>query len=66
MPIMDGIDFAKKIRENNQNVPIVITSAFIDSDQKDILSSLNINQYFDKPANMMKVLNSINEIAINS
>ena len=49
MPKMDGLELAKKIRENDNKTKIIITSAF--SDEKYLLAAieLNLERYLVKP-----------------
>jgi len=32
MPKINGVDFIKKIRQENKNIPIIVTSAYTDKD----------------------------------
>ena len=54
MPQMSGLDFIKKIRENDTNskIKIILISAFIKSDlniDDDKLNSLKIDKIIEKP-----------------
>lgn len=49
MPLMNGIEMVKNIREINQNIPIILFTAF--SDKEYLLESINlgIDRYINKP-----------------
>ena len=51
MPLMNGIEMVKNIREINQNIPIILFTAF--SDKEYLLESINlgIDRYINKPLN---------------
>lgn len=49
MPIMDGIEFSKKIREINEEQKIVIVSAYTDSQYLLNLINLSISHFIPKP-----------------
>ena len=49
MPKMDGHDVAKKIREVNKKIPIVIASAYTDKEKLLKAIELNLVKYIEKP-----------------
>ena len=53
MPIMDGIEATRRIRESSdpkiKNIPIVALTAAIMSENHDKIEKLNINDYVLKP-----------------
>jgi len=63
MPKMNGIDMAKKIKEINPNVPIIITSAYSDSEFIIKAIELGINKYVLKPIDMDELLVMIQNAA---
>ena len=56
MPILSGLDMARKIRELTYEVPIIFTTAF--SDSKYLFDSINIgvDAYVEKPIDIMHLL----------
>ncbi|MDB2562455.1 EAL domain-containing protein [Sulfurimonas sp.] len=56
MPILSGLEMAKKIREVTYDVPIIFTTAF--SDSKYLFESINIgvDAYVEKPIDIMQLL----------
>lgn len=59
MPKLNGLDLIKKIRKENENIPIIVTSAF--TDQNFLLESIKLSlvEYVVKPireANLSKLL----------
>lgn len=54
MPNCDGIDMVKKIRSKNNNIPIIVASAF---DKEFIkFNNLNIYKYITKPITKFNLL----------
>jgi CheY-like chemotaxis protein len=49
MPVMDGFDFLALLREDHPDLPVIVMSAHISTEARQILSSLNVSQYVDKP-----------------
>lgn len=49
MPRMDGIEFLSSIRETNKDIPVLVTSAFNESDILIKLIKLNVANYIMKP-----------------
>lgn len=66
MPIMDGIEMCKKIREFGNNTPIVFTTAFSDIDYFQEAIELQVEGYILKPINLdsleKKLLSIINSL----
>lgn len=56
MPVLSGLDMAKKIREITYEIPIIFTTAF--SDSKYLFDSINtgIDAYVEKPIDIMHLL----------
>ena len=59
MPIMDGVDLTKEIKKINFNQPVIITSAYNDSEYLLEFINLNVNQFVMKPIKLENLLNSI-------
>ncbi len=59
MPIMDGLEMSKKIREHSRSVPIIITTAF--NDTSFLLEAIDtgINQFVLKPIDSEKLFAAI-------
>lgn len=49
MPLLDGISMIKKIRELDENIPIIVTSAHSDKDYLMNLINLNVTRFVIKP-----------------
>lgn len=59
MPVMDGFTATKKIREANQEVPIIAHSAFVLNNEQELAREAGCNDYLPKPvkpAELIKVL----------
>ena len=59
MPIMDGLEMSKKIREHSRSVPIVITTAFNDTSFLIDAIDTGINQFVLKPIDSQKLFSAI-------
>lgn len=59
MPIMSGLEMAKNIKEIDNDVPIIVTTAF--DEQEYLLNSVDIgiDEYVLKPINPFTLLDSI-------
>jgi two-component system, OmpR family, response regulator VanR len=55
IPQLNGLDTINKIREINYSIPIIIISAYSDSDNLLKASNSNIQGYFTKPLTLDKV-----------
>ena len=63
MPICNGLDMAKQIREISKDIPIILFSAF--SEKEKLLSAIDIgiDKYLIKPVDVDELLLSIEKIA---
>jgi len=52
MPIMDGFEATRKIREFNQNIPIIALSAAVMEQDKELTRDAGMNEHLSKPINM--------------
>jgi len=59
MPLMDGLEMAKKIREHSRSIPIIITTAFNDTSFLIDAIDTGINQFVLKPIDSQKLFASI-------
>lgn len=61
MPLMDGLAMSKEIKELNQSVPIIITTAF--SDKEFLFEAINIgiNRYITKPINLKNLMKTLSD-----
>ncbi|MCV6608762.1 MAG: EAL domain-containing protein [Campylobacterales bacterium] len=58
MPVMDGLDMAEEIKEINPNVPIIVASAFSDTNFLLRAIEIGICQYVVKPLELKKIYNA--------
>jgi len=65
MPVMNGLDMIKVIRETDKKIPIVITTAFNDNDYLFKAIDLDVTAYLTKPIDSKKLLNKLAELAHN-
>jgi len=65
MPYLDGLSFAKIVRETNNEIPIVMITAFTDTDKLLKATELNLSKYLVKPVEpkaFKEVLEKVTEI----
>ncbi|MDN5112411.1 EAL domain-containing protein [Aliarcobacter butzleri] len=64
MPILNGLEMAKEIKNINPNIPIIITTAF--SNKEYLLESIDIgiDQYVLKPIDIAKLLQAMSQSII--
>lgn len=62
IPKLDGLDTINKLRKIDYSVPIIIVSAYSDSNNLLRASNSNIQGYFTKPLNLDKIDNILNKI----
>lgn len=66
MPLMDGLQMARVIKEENPSFPIVITSAHDDKEILDEAKSIGIDKYLFKPVKTDELLESIETLLAKS
>jgi PleD family two-component response regulator len=51
MPVMDGIEFTRKMKENVllQSIPVIIATTESESSQQKLASSVGVNDFIIKP-----------------
>ena len=65
MPILNGIKMTELIRKNNKFVPIIVISAFNDTDYLFEAIKLNVTNYLTKPLNLTQLIETLGNIAKN-
>ena len=63
MPFCDGLEMTQKIKEFDENIPIIILSAHSDKEKLFKAIDLGISKYFIKPFDPEEVIEHINKIA---
>lgn len=63
MPEMDGIECIKKIRETNQNLPIIMASGSQIGETENGLENLKINKIIKKPYQFPEILSAIEKLS---
>lgn len=63
MPKLDGLEMTKKIKEINENTPIIVLSAFSDKDKLLKAIDIGITKYFIKPFDPEEVLEYLTFLA---
>ncbi len=63
MPIMDGIEMSKIIRKDNPNIPIILSSAFSDSEYFLEAIHMGISDYILKPIDLGKLFKTLEKVS---
>jgi two-component system, cell cycle response regulator len=63
MPVMNGLEMSQKIRDLNKKVPIIVTTAYEESDFFHKSIEIGINGYVVKPISMQKLMELLAETA---
>jgi|AMWB02.1.fsa_nt_gi CheY-like chemotaxis protein len=59
MPVMDGIEMSRKVREVCSRTPIIVASAYLNEQHMPDLAGIGIHSYIQKPIQLEKLLASI-------
>lgn len=65
MPILNGVEFAKKVRENDKKTPIVMITAHTDKEYLLSAVELHLEQYIVKPVNLKDLKLSLEKCVEN-
>lgn len=49
MPVMDGFEFIKRLREDHANLSVIVMSAYINKEAVERLSAFSVSRYIEKP-----------------
>ena len=60
MPVMDGIEAAKNIKQINKTIPIIAVTAYAQAGDKTRIMKNDIDDYISKPINKNELLQIIN------
>ena len=63
MPKMNGLEMAKEIKKLSPTTPIIITTAFSDSDYLSKAIEIGVNRYVVKPIDIDKLYEAMEELA---
>lgn len=64
IPGMDGLEILMRLKENNENLPVFMMTAYVEQDIMDKAKSLGVVQYFTKPFNIFEVRDEVKKIVI--
>lgn len=64
MPNLNGLDMCKELKKLNENIPIILLSAFSEKEKLLQAIDLGISKYFIKPFDPDEVLNHMEKLAI--
>lgn len=63
MPLCDGFELARQIRENNKDIPLIFMSARDDKPSKQLGYKVGVDDYITKPFDLDELVMKINAIA---
>ncbi|MCK9256680.1 MAG: response regulator transcription factor [Sulfurospirillaceae bacterium] len=63
MPVMDGLDMARAIKEISKDTPIIILSAFSERERLIKAIDVKVDKYLIKPIDLEELMQTINEEA---
>lgn len=64
MPVLDGFGMIKKIREIDQNIPIIVITADIQETSQERVKELGVTKMLNKPPKKDELLSALDEILI--
>ncbi len=64
MPKLDGLEMTKKLKSLDENLPIIVLSAFSDKDKLLKAIDVGINKYFIKPFDPDELIEYISDLAL--
>ncbi len=59
MPLIDGLELSKIIRKDDDRVPLIILTAYLDTDKLLLATELDLTKYLTKPVDYKKLLESL-------
>jgi YesN/AraC family two-component response regulator len=62
MPELNGIEMSKEIKKINKDIPIIVTTAFVEAEFLIEAIDIGIDKYISKPAKANKLVNAIAEV----
>lgn len=63
MPVLNGIDFVKKVREENRDIPIIMITGHTDKEYLLEVIDLHMEKYIVKPINLTVLLETLKQCA---
>ncbi|MBN1184374.1 MAG: response regulator [Bacteroidales bacterium] len=63
MPVMDGLEATKRIKEKYSHIPIIMQTAFAQTDDRQMAINGGCDDYISKPFNIDELLELINKYA---
>ncbi|MHA6258970.1 response regulator [Sporosarcina sp. CAU 1771] len=62
MPGMNGIEVLKRLEESGIRVPVVMMTAYAETELMDKAKDLGVRKYFTKPFDIFELRDAVNEI----
>ena len=61
MPLMNGFEATKRIKNFNKNIPVIAQSGYINPENKMELEKAEFNDYIEKPIDMEKLVSLVHK-----
>jgi YesN/AraC family two-component response regulator len=65
MPVMNGLELIKNIREVNMDIPVIIMSAHTEPEYIKSAEELGVDNYLLKPFDFIKFINLVSQLNFN-
>ena len=65
MPVMNGLELIKNIREINKDIPVIIMSAHTEPEYIKSAEQLGVDNYLLKPFDFIKFINIVSTLEFN-
>ncbi len=62
MPVMDGLDLARRMLTRRPNFPIILVSGFIRPDDQERIRQLGLKHVLEKPSTVTKIRSSLTQL----
>jgi YesN/AraC family two-component response regulator len=66
MPVMNGLELIKNVREDNKEIPVIIMSAHTEPEYIKSAEELGVDNYLLKPFDFIKFINLVSQLEFNS
>lgn len=64
MPVMNGLEMIKRLRNDGNSIPIVVMSAHTEDEYINKAKDLGVNEYLLKPFDFIKFIEIVNDMKI--
>jgi CheY-like chemotaxis protein len=62
MPVMDGFEFTKRVKEKNPKFPVIMITAYADLHSPTEIQEANVDVFLEKPMGVDKLINAVEQL----